>query len=136
MARSFMLQGLPNDIYNNTDSHNSTGKEMWDRIKKQMFGTSVGTQVKITSCIKRYENFKAKEGELLEATYERFYNLLNELKKNGITKTKIENNVKFLTHLQLEWKSHSSSIFQNKSLSEIDIHVVHEILIKNREEKE
>ncbi|KAJ9567658.1 hypothetical protein OSB04_003624 [Centaurea solstitialis] len=114
--------------------HNSTGKEMWDQIEKQMLGTSVGTQMKVTNIIKRYEQFKAREDEKLDDTYERFCNLLNELRKNGITKTKIENNVKFLTNLQPVWKLYSNSVFQNKSLADIDIHVVYEILKQSQDD--
>ncbi|KAJ9553136.1 hypothetical protein OSB04_017181 [Centaurea solstitialis] len=134
LAKSFMLLGLPNDIYFTIDSHNSTGKEMWDQIEKQMLGTSVGTQMKVTNIIKRYEQFKAREDEKLDDTYERFCNLLNELRKNGITKTKIENNVKFLTNLQPVWKLYSNSVFQNKSLADIDIHVVYEILKQSQDD--
>ncbi|KAJ9549049.1 hypothetical protein OSB04_021592 [Centaurea solstitialis] len=105
LAKSFMLLGLPNDIYFTIDSHNSTGKEMWDQIEKQMLG---------------YKCW--------------FCNLLNELRKNGITKTKIENNVKFLTNLQPVWKLYSNSIFQNKSLADIDIHVVYEILKQSQDD--
>ncbi|KAJ9567605.1 hypothetical protein OSB04_003571 [Centaurea solstitialis] len=118
LAKSFMLLGLPNDIYFTIDSHNSTGKEMWDQIEKQMLGTS----------------FKAREDEKLDDTYERFCNLLNELRKNGITKTNIENNVKFLTNLQPVWKLYSNSVFQNKSLANIDIHVVYEILKQSQDD--
>ncbi|KAJ9551501.1 hypothetical protein OSB04_015546 [Centaurea solstitialis] len=134
LAKSFMLLGLPNDIYFTIDSHNSTGKEMWDHIEKQMLGTSVGTQMKVTNIIKRYEQFKARDEEKLDETYERFCNLLNELRKNGITKTKIENNVKFLTNLQPVWKLYSNSVFQNKSLADIDIHVVYEILKQSQDD--
>ncbi|KAJ9550150.1 hypothetical protein OSB04_014195 [Centaurea solstitialis] len=134
LAKSFMLLGLPNDIYFTIDSHNSTGKEMWDQIEKQMLGTSVGTQMKVTNIIKRYEQFKARDDEKLDETYERFCNLLNELRKNGITKTKIENNVKFLTNLQPVWKLYSNSVFQNKSLVDIDIHVVYEILKQSQDD--
>ncbi|KAJ9545673.1 hypothetical protein OSB04_025380 [Centaurea solstitialis] len=134
LAKSFMLLGLPNDIYFTIDSHNSTGKEMWDQIEKQMLGTSVGTQTKVTNIIKRYEQFKARDDEKLDDTYERFCNLLNELRKNGITKTKIENNVKFLTNLQPVWKLYSNSVFQNKSLADIDIHVVYEILKQSQDD--
>ncbi|KAJ9561625.1 hypothetical protein OSB04_006785 [Centaurea solstitialis] len=133
LAKSFMLLGLPNDIYFTIDSHNSTGKEIWDQIEKQMLSTSVGTQMKVTNFIKRYEQFKAREDEKLDDTYERFCNLLNELRKNGITKTKIENNVKFLTNLQPVWKLYSNSVFQNKSLTDIDIHVVYEILKQSQD---
>ncbi|KAJ9543634.1 hypothetical protein OSB04_023341 [Centaurea solstitialis] len=134
LAKSFMLLGLPNDIYFTIDSHNSTGKEMWDQIEKQMLGTSVGTQMKVTNIIKQYEQFKARDDEKLDETYERFCNLLNELRKNGITKTKIENNVKFLTNLQPVWKLYSNSVFQNKSLADIDIHVVYEILKQSQDD--
>ncbi|KAJ9537842.1 hypothetical protein OSB04_030575 [Centaurea solstitialis] len=134
LAKSFMLLGLPNDIYFTIDSHNSTGKEMWDQIEKQMLGTSVSTQMKVTNIIKRYEQSKAREDEKLDDTYERFCNLLNELRKNGITKTKIENNVKFLTNLQPVWKLYSNSVFQNKSLADIDIHVVYEILKQSQDD--
>ncbi|KAJ9561761.1 LOW QUALITY PROTEIN: hypothetical protein OSB04_006921 [Centaurea solstitialis] len=134
LAKSFMLLGLPNDIYFTIDSHNSTGKEMWDQIEKQVLGTSVGTQMKVTNIIKRYEQFKARDDEKLDDTYERFCNLLNELRKNGITKTKIENNVKFLTNLQPVWKLYSNSVFQNKSLADIDIHVVYEILKQSQDD--
>ncbi|KAJ9548854.1 hypothetical protein OSB04_021397 [Centaurea solstitialis] len=134
LAKSFMLLGLPNDIYFTIDSHNSTGKEMWDQIEKQMLGTSVGTQMKVTNIIKRYEQFKARDDEKLDDTYKRFCNLLNELRKNGITKTKIENNIKFLTNLQPIWKIYSNSVFQNKSLADIDIHVVYEILKQSQDD--
>ncbi|KAJ9567678.1 hypothetical protein OSB04_003644 [Centaurea solstitialis] len=134
LAKSFMLLGLPNDIYFTIDSHNSTGKETWDQIEKQMLGTSVGTQMKVTNIIKRYEQFKARDDEKLDDTYERFCNLLNELRKNGITKTKIENNVKFLTNLQPVWKLYSNYVFQNKSLADIDIHVVYEILKQSQDD--
>ncbi|KAJ9553680.1 hypothetical protein OSB04_017725 [Centaurea solstitialis] len=134
LAKSFMLLGLPNDIYFTIDSHNSTGKKMWDQIEKQMLGTSVGTQMKVTNIIKRYEQFKTRDDEKLDETYERFCNLLNELRKNGITKTKIENNVKFLTNLQPVWKLYSNSVFQNKSLADIDIHVVYEILKQSQDD--
>ncbi|KAJ9537923.1 hypothetical protein OSB04_030656 [Centaurea solstitialis] len=134
LAKSFMLLGLPNDIYFTIDSHNSTGKEMWDQFEKQMLGTSVGTQMKVTNIIKRYEQFKARDDEKLDDTYEMFCNLLNELRKNGITKTKIENNVKFLTNLQPVWKLYSNSVFQNKSLADIDIHVVYEILKQSQDD--
>ncbi|KAJ9555991.1 hypothetical protein OSB04_010605 [Centaurea solstitialis] len=99
-----------------------------------MLGTSVGTQMKVTNIIKRYEQFKARDDEKLDDTYERFCNLLNELRKNGITKTKIENNVKFLTNLQPVWKLYSNSVFQNKSLADIDIHVVYEILKQSQDD--
>ncbi|KAJ9544612.1 hypothetical protein OSB04_024319 [Centaurea solstitialis] len=91
LARSFMIRVLPNDT--SIDTHNNIGKEIWDEIEKHMMGTSVGTQVKVTRCIKRYECLKAKESELLEATYERFCNLLYELKKEILEEKKTDDKV-------------------------------------------
>ncbi|KAJ9547068.1 hypothetical protein OSB04_019611 [Centaurea solstitialis] len=91
-----------------------------------MLGTSVGTQMKVTNIIRRYEQLKARE---------EFYNLLNGLRKNGITKMKIENSIKFLTNLQLVWKLYCNSVFQNKSLAEINIHVLYGILKQSQDDK-
>ncbi|KAI3770714.1 hypothetical protein L6452_01855 [Arctium lappa] len=34
LARSFILQGIPNEIYVKIDSYNATGKQMWDQLEK------------------------------------------------------------------------------------------------------
>ncbi|KAJ9541927.1 hypothetical protein OSB04_028433 [Centaurea solstitialis] len=46
----------------------------------------------------------------------------------------VVNNVKFLTNLQPVWKLYSNSVFQNKSLADIDIHVVYEILKQSQDD--
>ncbi|KAI3746989.1 hypothetical protein L6452_09431 [Arctium lappa] len=82
------------------------------------------------------EEFKAKSGESLEDTYERFVSLLNELAKNKVKKKQIENNVKFLSVLQPEWKKHTRRMKQMKDLSEIPLHEFYETLRQNKEEVE
>ena len=71
---------------------------------------------------------------MLESTYNRYCNLLNKLRKNGIQKTNLEINIKFLNNLRLEWKRFATNIIQNKDLSELDIHVLYENLNQNQEE--
>ncbi|KAI3770757.1 hypothetical protein L6452_01900 [Arctium lappa] len=112
LAKSYLLQSLPNDIYTTIDSYKETANRMWIQIEKMMMGTKLGNQLKVTICINNYEDFKAREGESLEETYDRFCLLLNELSKNHIHKT----------------------IRQNKALSEIGLHEVYEILKQNEEE--
>ncbi|KAI3758691.1 hypothetical protein L6452_06262 [Arctium lappa] len=73
---------------------------MWDQLEKMMMGSKIGNQMKVANCINNYEEFKAKEGESLEATYDRFVSLLNDLSKNKVKKQQMENNVKFLSILQ------------------------------------
>ena len=71
---------------------------------------------------------------MLESTYNRNCNLLNELRKNGIQKTNLKINIKFLNNLRPEWKRFATNIIQNKDLSELDIHVLYENVNRNQEE--
>ncbi|KAI3681340.1 hypothetical protein L6452_36131 [Arctium lappa] len=106
-ARSLLLQSIPNEIYIKIDSYKDIAKKMWDQLEKMMTGSKIGNQMKVANCINSYEEFKAKEEESLEATYDRFVSLLNKLAKNKVKKKQIESNVKFLSVLQPEWKKHT-----------------------------
>ncbi|KAI3747844.1 hypothetical protein L6452_10529 [Arctium lappa] len=135
-ARSLLLQSIPNEIYIKIDSYKANAKKMWDQLQKMMMGSKVGNQMKVADCINSYEEFKAKENESLEDTYERFVLLLNELTKNKVKKKKLENNVKFLSMLRPEWKKHTRRMKQMKDLNEIPLHEVFETLKQNEEEVE
>ncbi|KAI3747153.1 hypothetical protein L6452_09600 [Arctium lappa] len=104
--------------------------------KNMMMGSKIGNQIKVANCINNYEEFKAKENESLEDTYERFTLLLNELTKNKVKKKQLENNVKFLSILRPEWKKHTRRMKQMKDLNEIPLHEVYETLRQNEEEVE
>ncbi|KAI3677809.1 hypothetical protein L6452_37079 [Arctium lappa] len=134
LAKSFILQGIPNEIYVKIDSYNATGKQMWDQLEKMMLGSKIGNQLKITNCLNNYEEFKAKDGECLETTYDRFVTLLNELRKNKVKKSQIELNVKFLSILQQKWKRFTRQMKQMKDLNEIPLHELYETLRQNEEE--
>nr|GEY01641.1 DUF4219 domain-containing protein/UBN2 domain-containing protein [Tanacetum cinerariifolium] len=43
LARSLLIQGLPNDIYSLIDS-NETAKDLWDALERQMRGSKYGEQ--------------------------------------------------------------------------------------------
>nr|GFB63864.1 hypothetical protein [Tanacetum cinerariifolium]GFD04511.1 hypothetical protein [Tanacetum cinerariifolium] len=43
VARSFLIQGLPNDIYSLIDS-NETAKDLWDALVRHMLGSEYGEQ--------------------------------------------------------------------------------------------
>ncbi|KAI3736237.1 hypothetical protein L6452_15775 [Arctium lappa] len=91
-ARSLLLQSIPNDIYIKIDSFKHDAKQMWNQLEKMMMGSKIGHQIKVANCINNYKEFKAKENESLEDTYERFTLLLNELTKNKVKKKQLENN--------------------------------------------
>nr|GFB16988.1 hypothetical protein [Tanacetum cinerariifolium] len=71
LARSLLIQGLPNDIYSLIDS-NKTAKDLWDTLARQMLGSEYGEQDRKAAVLYEYETFKATEGELLLDTYIRY----------------------------------------------------------------
>ncbi|GJX04616.1 hypothetical protein Tco_0190532 [Tanacetum coccineum] len=64
LARSLLIQGLPNDIYSLIDS-NDTAKDLWDALERQMRGSEYGEQDRKAAILMEYETFKATEGEQL-----------------------------------------------------------------------
>nr|GEU51519.1 hypothetical protein [Tanacetum cinerariifolium] len=85
LARSLLIQGLPNDIYFFIDSNN-TAKDLWDALARHMLGSEYGEQDRKAAILYEYETFKAIEGELLLDTYIRYLQLINDLKKCGYSK--------------------------------------------------
>ncbi|GJV18552.1 integrase, catalytic region, zinc finger, CCHC-type containing protein, partial [Tanacetum coccineum] len=105
LARSLLIQGLPNDIYSLIDS-NDTAKDLWDALERQMRGSEYGEQDRKAAILYEYETFKATEGEQLLDTYLRYLQVINDLKKCGYKKDNCELNYKFLNNLQPEWKQY------------------------------
>ncbi|KAI3733787.1 hypothetical protein L6452_13243 [Arctium lappa] len=134
LSKSYILQGIPNEIYVKIDSYKASGKEMWDQLEKMMLGSKIGNQLKISNCLNNYEEFRGRVGETLEETYDRFVTLLNELSKNKVHKSQNELNIKFLSILQPEWKRFARQMKQIKDLNEIPLHEVYETLRQNEEE--
>ncbi|GKF26259.1 hypothetical protein Tco_0082153, partial [Tanacetum coccineum] len=103
LARSLLIQGLPNDIYSLIDS-NDAAKDLWDALERQMRGSEYGEQDRKATILYEYETFKATEGEQLLDTYLCYIQVINDLKKFGYKKDNCEVNYKFLNNLQPEWK--------------------------------
>nr|GEW79737.1 copia protein [Tanacetum cinerariifolium] len=64
LARSLLIQGLPNDIYSLIDT-NKTAKDLWDALERQMRGFEYGEQDKKAAILYEYETFKANKGDQL-----------------------------------------------------------------------
>nr|GFA21668.1 hypothetical protein [Tanacetum cinerariifolium] len=97
LARSLLIQGLPNDIYSLIDN-NKTPKDLWDALERQMCGSEYGEQDRKAAIF--YETFKATEREQLLNTYLCYLQMINDLKKCGYKKDNCEMNYKFLNNLQ------------------------------------
>nr|GEX59676.1 hypothetical protein [Tanacetum cinerariifolium] len=85
LARSLLIQGLPNDIYSLIDG-NKTAKDLWDALARHMLGSEFGEQDRKAAVLYEYETFKATEGELFLDTYIRYLQVINDLKKCGYSK--------------------------------------------------
>nr|GEW03354.1 hypothetical protein [Tanacetum cinerariifolium] len=92
LARSLLIQGLPNDIYSLIDS-NKTAKDLWDALARHMLVSEYGEQDRKAIVLYEYETFKATEGELLLDTYIRYLQVINDLKKCGYSKDNYVNDV-------------------------------------------
>nr|GEV88409.1 integrase, catalytic region, zinc finger, CCHC-type, peptidase aspartic, catalytic [Tanacetum cinerariifolium] len=85
LARSLLIQGLPNDIYSLID-RNKIVKDLWDALARHMLGSKYGEQDRKAAVLYEYKTFKATEGELLLDTYIRYLQVINDLKKCGYLK--------------------------------------------------
>ncbi|KAJ9544376.1 hypothetical protein OSB04_024083 [Centaurea solstitialis] len=133
LAKSYLIQSLPNEIYANIDC-NDTGKAMWDEITSLMHGTEKGIQMKRTNLLTKFATFKGREGELLEDTYHRFCTMINELRKNNLKKSQLDINIQFINSLRSEWRRFASNLQQNRNLEDLDIHELFELLNHNQDE--
>nr|GEY84110.1 hypothetical protein [Tanacetum cinerariifolium] len=127
LARSLLIQGLPNDIYSLINS-NKTAKDLWEALTRHMLGSEYGEQDMKATVLYEYEMFKATEGELLLDTYIRYLQVINDLKKCGYSKDNCELNFKFLNNLQPKWKQYATMMRQNKNLMDINIDALYNIL--------
>nr|GEU86842.1 hypothetical protein [Tanacetum cinerariifolium] len=131
LARSLLIQGLPNDIYSLIDN-NKTAKDLWDALARHMLGFEYGEQDRKAAVLYEYETFKATEGELLLDTYIRYLQVINDLKKCGYSKDNRELNFKFLNNLQPEWKQYATMMRQNKNLMDINVDALYNIFKQNQ----
>ncbi|GJU38615.1 hypothetical protein Tco_1191572 [Tanacetum coccineum] len=63
-AMNYLLQAIPNDIYNLVDAYKNA-KEIWERIKRLMHGSKITTHVRHSCLMDEFDKFAAKEGESL-----------------------------------------------------------------------
>nr|GEY32999.1 hypothetical protein [Tanacetum cinerariifolium] len=131
LARSLLIQGLPNDIYSHIDS-NETAKDLWDALERQMCGSEYDEQDRKAAILYEYETFKVNEGEQLLDTYLRYLQAINDFKKCGYKKDNCELNYKFLNNLQTEWKQCGTLMRQTKNLMDINIDALYNILKQNQ----
>ncbi|KAJ9553022.1 hypothetical protein OSB04_017067 [Centaurea solstitialis] len=133
-AQNCLIQAIPNEIFRKLDSYDESAKSIWDQLQKIMMGSKVENQMRVTNLMDRYENFRMKEDETLEETYDRFVELMNDMKKNNIIRSEMDYIVKFINNLSSDWKQFSRFVKQHKVLNELKVYEVYENLLLFEEE--
>ncbi|KAJ9561930.1 hypothetical protein OSB04_007090 [Centaurea solstitialis] len=133
-AQNYLIQAIPNEIFRKLDSYDESAKYVWDQLQKIMMGSKVGNQMRVTNLMDRYENFRMKEDESLEETYDKFVELMNDMKKNNIIRSEMDYIVKFINNLSSDWKQFSRFVKQHKVLNELKVYEVYENLLLFEEE--
>ncbi|GJZ61724.1 hypothetical protein Tco_0617861 [Tanacetum coccineum] len=89
--------------------------DMWERIKRLMFGSDVTNHVRHSRLMDEFDKFVAKEGESLESVYERLTTLMNIIDCNNVRPIPVAINTKFLNCLQPEWSKYVTMIRHNQT---------------------
>nr|GEU93799.1 retrovirus-related Pol polyprotein from transposon TNT 1-94 [Tanacetum cinerariifolium] len=81
LARSLLIQGLPNDIYSLIDS-NDTAKDLWDALERQICGSEYGEQDRKSAifCMKwnQYGTLMRQTKNLMDINIDVLYNILKQ----------------------------------------------------------
>ncbi|GKB09085.1 hypothetical protein Tco_0837397 [Tanacetum coccineum] len=77
-AINIILQGLPTEIYALVSQHR-VAKDLWEKIKLLMQGTSLTKQERECKLYDEFDKFTYKKGETLHEYYLRFTLLLNDM---------------------------------------------------------
>ncbi|GJT01749.1 hypothetical protein Tco_0822918 [Tanacetum coccineum] len=78
---SYLLQGIPSDIYNSVDAYKDA-KIMWEMIKRLMHGCDKTEQVRHSRLMDEFDKFVAMEGESLTSMYESKYVTMTRQSQN------------------------------------------------------
>ncbi|GKA18783.1 hypothetical protein Tco_0698698 [Tanacetum coccineum] len=130
---------VPESTHEQTDDELTTTEAKQPEADDQaiqiiLIGSNIGVQEKEEKLLNVLERFKSIEGESIESYYHRFAKLMNDLDRNKHTPHKIASNLKFLNHLQPEWKQYVTLVHQMKNLHEVDYNQLYDFLKMNQEE--
>ncbi|GJW12856.1 hypothetical protein Tco_1578683 [Tanacetum coccineum] len=126
---NYLLQAIPNDIYNSVDACKNA-KEMWERIKRLMFGSDVTSHVRHSRLMDEFDRFATKEGESLESVYERLTTLVNIMDRNNVCPISVSINTKFLNCLQLEWSKYVTMVCHNQTGETVSYDMLYDSLVQ------
>ncbi|GJU64672.1 hypothetical protein Tco_1246507 [Tanacetum coccineum] len=126
-AINIILQGLPTEIYALVSQHR-VAKDLWEKIKLLMQGTSLTKQERECKLYDEFDKFTYKKGESLHEYYLRFTLLLNDMNIYKMPLEQFQVNTKFLNTLPDEWSKFVTDVKLVKDLHTTNIDQLHAYL--------
>nr|GEY34113.1 hypothetical protein [Tanacetum cinerariifolium] len=88
-AIHLILTGIEDDIYSTVDAC-QMAQEMWEAIERLQQGESLNIQDVKTNLFWEFGKFTSHDGETMESYYTRFYKLMNEMIRNNLIVTTMQ----------------------------------------------
>ncbi|GJR85100.1 putative ribonuclease H-like domain-containing protein [Tanacetum coccineum] len=126
-AINIILQGLPTEIYALVSQHR-IAKDLWEKIKLLMQGTSLTKQERECKLYYEFDKFTYKKGETLHEYYLRFTLLLNDMNIYKMPLEQFQVNTKFLNTLPDEWSKFVTDVKLVKDLHTTNVDQLHAYL--------
>ncbi|GJT44671.1 hypothetical protein Tco_0953386 [Tanacetum coccineum] len=126
-AINIILQGLPTEIYALVSQHH-VAKDLWEKIKLLMQGTSLTKQERECKLYDEFDKFTYKKGESLHEYYLRFTLLLNDMNIYKMPLEQFQVNTKFLNTLPDEWSKFVTDVKLVKDLHTTNVDQLHAYL--------
>ncbi|GJR23567.1 retrovirus-related pol polyprotein from transposon TNT 1-94 [Tanacetum coccineum] len=126
-AINIILQGLPTEIYALVSQHR-VAKDLWEKIKLLMQGTSLTKQERECKLYDEFDKFTYKKGESLHDYYLRFTLLLNDMNIYKMPLEQFQVNTKFLNTLPDEWSKFVTDVKLVKDLHTTNVDQLHAYL--------
>ncbi|GJS89922.1 hypothetical protein Tco_0772558 [Tanacetum coccineum] len=126
-AINIILQGLPTEIYALVSQHR-VAKDLWEKIKLLMQGTSLTKQERECKLYDEFDKFTYKKGETLHEYYLRFTLLLNDMNIYKMPLEQFQVNTKFLNTLPDEWSKFVTDVKLVKDLHTTNVDQLHAYL--------
>ncbi|GJY52239.1 hypothetical protein Tco_0443086, partial [Tanacetum coccineum] len=120
-------KGLPTEIYALVSQHR-VAKDLWEKIKLLMQGTSLTKQERECKLYDEFDKFTYKKGESLHEYYLRFTLLLNDMNIYKMPLEQFQVNTKFLNTLPDEWSKFVTDVKLVKDLHTTNVDQLHAYL--------
>ncbi|GKA07789.1 retrovirus-related pol polyprotein from transposon TNT 1-94 [Tanacetum coccineum] len=130
-AINIILQGLPTEIYALVSQHR-VAKDLWEKIKLLMQGTSLTKQERECKLYDEFDKFTYKKGESLHEYYLRFTLLLNDMNIYKMPLEQFQVNTKFLNTLPDEWSKFVTDVKLVKDLHTTNVDQLHAYLEQHK----